>query len=101
MGDILDHFEQRVVVVVPGDLASGHRVTSDHPGLQPPPACHRGSGEFSDRGPQASSLARRSAQFDDHIEHWVRSLSRSRIVQDIDSSSDTDQVVSWEMRNCV
>ena len=80
MGDILDHFEQRVVVVVPGDLASGHRVTSDHPALQPPSSCQRG-GEFSDRGPGQASLQRRSSQFDDHIEHWVRSLSRAGIVE--------------------
>ena len=77
VGDILDHFEQRVVVVVPGDLASGHRVTSDHPALQPPP-CHR-DGDYSDRG--QASLARRSAQFDDHMEHWVRSLTRAGLVE--------------------
>ena len=78
VGDILDHFEQRVMVVVPGDLASGHRVTSDHPALQPPPNCQRG-GDFSDRG--QASLARRSAQFDDHMEHWVRSLTRAGLVE--------------------
>ena len=28
-----------------------------------------------------TSEARRCAQFDDHIEHWVRSLSRSALVE--------------------
>ena len=36
VGDILDHFEQRVVVVVPGDLSDDHRPMSDDPILQPP-----------------------------------------------------------------
>ena len=39
VGDILDHFEQRVVVVVPGDLSSGHRPSEDHPLLQHPEHC--------------------------------------------------------------
>ena len=36
MGEVLDQFEQRVVLVVPGDLSPGHRPSTDLPAFQPP-----------------------------------------------------------------
>ena len=41
VGDVLDQFEQRVVVVVPGDLSPGHRPSTDHHALSTPPAVAR------------------------------------------------------------
>ena len=41
VGEVLEQFEQRVVVVVPGDLSPGHMVTSDHPAMLPPPVVQR------------------------------------------------------------
>ena len=69
VGDILDHSDQRVMVVVPGDLSMGHRVTSDSPYFQPHLQNLRDSWGASDR---VVGSARRAAAFDDHIEHWVR-----------------------------
>ena len=36
VGEVLDQFEQRVMIVVPGDLSPGHRPSTDLPALQPP-----------------------------------------------------------------
>ena len=36
VGDVLDQFEERVMIVVPGDLSPGHRPSTDLPALQPP-----------------------------------------------------------------
>ena len=63
VGDILDHSEQRVMVVVPGDLSPGHRPAPGHPALRPahPPS-----------RPDRQLSARRAAQFDEQCEAWVR-----------------------------
>ena len=57
------------MVVVPGDLSQGNRISSDHPAFQSHQVKHRDNWGSSDRG---ISLARRAAAFDDHMEHWVR-----------------------------
>ena len=104
VGDVLDHFEQRVVVVVPGDLSPGHRPSTEHPALHTP-NCVARMAEGGDRGRRTTlstlslshslylsislsfsvgvinSRLRRAAQFDDHMELWVRNLSRSGLVE--------------------
>ena len=69
VGDILDHSDQRIMVVVPGDLSQGNRISNDHPAFQSHQVKHRDGWGASDRG---LTSARRAAAFDDHMEHWVR-----------------------------
>lgn len=69
VGDILDHSDQRIMVVVPGDLSQGNRISSDNPAFHSHQLKHRDGWGASDRGLVS---ARRAAAFDDHMEHWVR-----------------------------
>ena len=82
MGDILDHWEQRVVAVVPGDLCHDHRGGAA-PHLQVLlaaaahlPLAHTGQAppeEVGGRGMVWSSTTGRRAQaLEDLIDNWVR-----------------------------
>ena len=68
VGDILEQWEQRVVVVVPGDLCSDHR-GGEQAFMQWPPITSVGRGGSS--GGERGLVARRAQQLDDQIEHWV------------------------------
>ena len=81
VGDILDHWEQRVVAVVPGDLSHNHR-GGPQPHLQVLTClcradwAHGGQApveEVGGRGMVWSSTSGRRAQaLEDHIHNWVR-----------------------------
>lgn len=75
VGDILEHWEQRVVVVTPGDLCLDHRA-GDLPHLQAPLSRSSDSRALV----WSSTTARRAAALEDHVEHWVRNLSRPLLV---------------------
>ena len=68
IGDILEQWEQRVIVVVPGDLCSDHR-GGEQAFMHWPPLTAVGRGGSS--GGERGLAARRAQQFDDQIEHWV------------------------------
>ena len=69
VGDVLEQWEQRVVVVVPGGLCSDHR-GGEQAFMQWPPLTVVGRGGSS--GGERGLAARRAQQLDDQIEHWVR-----------------------------
>ena len=65
VGEVLDQFEQRVVLVVPGDLSPGHRPSTDLPAFQPPASLLRRL-ESSERGERGK---RGGGESEDDISH--------------------------------